>query len=84
MKNPNEQVDFQTDYLNDLVDGTAYGANLDARHIWYEWLNNRKENIQTYRDRGLINLFTGIRSPTHHTPFMEALDDSLECYLKLS
>jgi trimethylamine monooxygenase len=39
------------------------------------------ENILTYRDRSYPSTLTGTMAPVHHTPWMEALDDSMQAFL---
>jgi trimethylamine monooxygenase len=34
-----------------------------------------------YRDKSYRSLMTGTQSPPHHTPWLEALDDSMAAYL---
>ena len=34
-----------------------------------------------YGDQGFRSTLTGTVAPVHHTPWMEAMDDSLEDYL---
>jgi trimethylamine monooxygenase len=35
-----------------------------------------------FRDNGYKSVITGKMAPVHHTPWKEALDDSLESYLQ--
>ena len=35
----------------------------------------------TFRDYSFPSVMTGTPSPAHHTPWLYALDDSLEAYL---
>jgi trimethylamine monooxygenase len=76
---------FQGDYIQMLVDETDY-PNFDIegmRLTFLDWKNNKKENIMTFRDKSHKSLMTGTQSPAHHTPWLEALDDSLEAYLRV-
>ena len=36
----------------------------------------------TFRDNGYKSALTGTQAPAHHTPWKDALDDSLESYLQ--
>lgn len=36
----------------------------------------------TFRDHGYKSVITGTMAPQHHTPWKDALDDSLEVYLQ--
>jgi len=75
---------FQGDYIQMLVDETDY-PNFDIegmRLTFLDWKNNKKEDIMTFRDKSHKSLMTGSESPPHHTPWIDALDDSMEAYLK--
>lgn len=43
--------------------------------------HDKDVDILTYRDATVTSKFTKTKSPKHHTNFMLALDDSMECYL---
>ena len=43
--------------------------------------HHKAENILTYRERSFPSVLTGNVAPVHHTPWMKALDDSLEAFL---
>jgi len=45
------------------------------------WEHAKAENIMTFRDKPHTSAMTGCVAPVHHTPWMEALDDSMKCYL---
>ena len=42
----------------------------------------RFTDIMGFRDNAYRSVITGSMAPVHHTPWKEALDDSLESYLK--
>ena len=46
----------------------------------YSYLFQDKD-ILTYRDISFTSKFTSTKSPIHHTTFMTALDDSLQCFM---
>jgi len=48
----------------------------------YQWNDQRSENMFTYCDACYRSPVTGTMSPLHHTPWKDAFDDSLECYLR--
>ena len=59
---------------------------LDVDHVgelFKEWEHHKMEGILTYRDRFYPSTLTGTMSPTHHTVWMKALDDSLEAFLNV-
>ena len=35
-----------------------------------------------FRNHGYVSPMTGNKAPPHHTPWVDALDDSLESYLQ--
>ena len=35
-----------------------------------------------FRNHGYVSPMTGTKAPPHHTPWKDALDDSLESYLQ--
>ena len=52
MKNAHEQIDFQTDFVMDLVKEANYPANLDVAQIFYDW-HHDKVNIHSSEIRVL-------------------------------
>jgi trimethylamine monooxygenase len=84
-KNAFDQIDFQTEYVRDLLDKTDY-PDLDVDRVaklFKEWEHHKEEGILTYRDRAYPSTLTGTMSPSHHTAWMKALDDSLEAFLNI-
>lgn len=78
-----DHVDFQTDYIKDLISYTDYPAfNLDkVAEMFKSWLKDKEENILGYRDKVYTSVMDNTPAETHHTPWMKELDDSLERYL---
>ncbi len=76
-------IEFQGKYTMDLMALTDYpefdcsGSN----EAFFQWKKHKKENIMTFRDHGYKSALTGTMAPAHHTPWKDALDDSLESYL---
>ena len=78
-----EAIDYQTEYTRDLLQATDYPP-LDVDRVaelFKEWEHHKVEGILTYRDRAYPSVITGTMSPTHHTKWIEALDDSLATFL---
>jgi trimethylamine monooxygenase len=76
-------IKFQGDYIQMLIDETDY-PNFDIegmRQTFLSWKKDKKEDIMTFRNKSYASLMTGTQSPAHHTPWLDALDDSLEAYL---
>lgn len=76
-------IQFQGKYTMDLMAQTDYPDfdTAGAIQAFFEWKAHKKENIMTFRDHGYKSALTGTMAPKHHTPWINALDDSLECYL---
>lgn len=78
-------IRYQGDYVEELISETDYPsfdvqAAIDA---FMEWKKHKKKGIMTFRDHGYTSPMTGKKAPPHHTPWKDALDDSLEDYLKV-
>jgi trimethylamine monooxygenase len=78
-------IKFQGKYTMDLMAETDYPDfdTAGAIQAFLEWKGHKKENIMTFRDHGYKSALTGTMAPNHHTPWKDALDDSLECYLDI-
>jgi len=83
LKNADEEIDFQTDYVLDIARdcGPDFPWDLDVGDMFKEWHHHKDEDILTYRDKSFASKFTGTQSPVHHTNFMYALDDSLDTFM---
>ncbi|MBL4813222.1 MAG: NAD(P)/FAD-dependent oxidoreductase [Rhodobacteraceae bacterium] len=77
-------IRFQGAYVQELIDETDYPSfNVDgAIDAFMKWKAHKKTNIMTFRDNSYVSVITGTMAPVHHTPWKDALDDSLEAYLK--
>jgi trimethylamine monooxygenase len=83
LTNPFEAIDFQTDYVRDLLAATDY-PRLDVDEVarlFKEWEHHKVEGILTYRDRSYPSTITGTVSPAHHTTWIKAMDDSLQAFM---
>ena len=78
-----EEIDFQGDYTQELVDHTDYpDFNIpEVNRMFKEWKHHKKEDMMGYRNRGFPSTLTNTMAPVHHTPWIEALDDSMATYL---
>jgi trimethylamine monooxygenase len=75
---------YQGDYVKELIAETDYpDFDLEgACQAFKAWKGHKKQNIMTFRDNGYVSVITGTMAPKHHTPWKDALDDSLEVYLQ--
>ena len=83
LKTPFDGIDFQTDYMRDLLAATDY-PHLDVDKVaglFKEWEHDKEHSILGYRDCAYPSTLTGNMAPVHHTPWMQAMDDSLPTFL---
>ena len=77
-------IAFQGAYTMELMEMTDY-PHFDcvgANEAFYQWKKHKKQDIMTFRNHGYKSALTGTMAPEHHTPWKDALDDSLESYLQ--
>ncbi|KAJ7377842.1 hypothetical protein OS493_026410 [Desmophyllum pertusum] len=82
LKDADEQIDFQTTYVTDLVKESNYGYSLDVSEFLHAWFKYKMADITTYRDQSYTSKHTGTKSPVRDIPFMKAFDDSMQSFLK--
>ena len=82
-KDHNDEVDFQTAYVKELISATDYPEfDLDAvGKLFKQWLKDKEDNILEYRDKTYKSVITGTQAETHHTSWMDEMDDSFERFL---
>ena len=84
LETASEEIDYQGDYTQMLLDQTDYPAlNIpQINQMFKDWKGHKGDDIMGYRNLGFPSPVTGTMAPPHHTPWIEALDDSMEDYLK--
>ncbi|NRP75335.1 putative monooxygenase [Ensifer psoraleae] len=84
LEDAEQMIWFQGDYVKELLAETDYPSfDIDGvNRTFMEWEHHKAENIMGFRDHAYRSLMTGNLSPKHHTPWVEALDDSMEEYLR--
>ena len=77
-------IRYQGAYTGELIDETDYPSfDIEgANEKFFQWKKHKKENIMTFRNNGYESVMTGTMAPKHHTPWKDAMDDSLESYMK--
>ncbi len=85
LADPEQQIVFQGDYVQELIDDTDYPSfDIDGvNKTFFEWEHHKVENIMGFRNNAYRSLMTGTMSPKHHTPWLDAMDDSKESYLQI-
>lgn len=79
-----DAVDFQTAYVQDLMDCSDYPGfkAAEVAVLLKQWLRDKQEDVLSYRDKPHASVVTGTQAPVHHTRWMDERDDSLETFLK--
>lgn len=77
-------IKYQADYVKELVAETDYPSfDIDgASEAFFEWKKHKAKDIMAFRDNSYRSVITGSMAPVHHTPWKDALDDSMESYLE--
>lgn len=75
---------YQGDYVKELIADTDYPSfDVDgACEAFFEWKHHKVEDIMGFRNHSYKSVITGTMAPAHHTPWKDALDDSMEVYLQ--
>jgi trimethylamine monooxygenase len=77
-------IEYQGAYVQELIDLTDY-PSFDipgSNQAFFQWKDHKKAGIMTFRDNAYRSVMTGTVAPVHHTPWKDALEDSLESYLR--
>ncbi|NNF77653.1 MAG: NAD(P)/FAD-dependent oxidoreductase, partial [Rhizobiales bacterium] len=76
-------IEYQGAYTGELIAETDYPSFdiAGANEAFFQWKKHKKQDIMTFRNNGYKSVMTGTVAPVHHTPWKDALDDSLESYL---
>ncbi|MCA2012348.1 NAD(P)/FAD-dependent oxidoreductase [Cereibacter sphaeroides] len=77
-------IKYQADYVKELVAETDYPSfNIDgACEAFFEWKKHKMKDIMGFRNNSYASVITGTMAPVHHTPWKDALDDSMSAYLR--
>lgn len=77
-------IKYQGDYVKELIADTDYPSfDVDgACEAFFEWKHHKVEDIMGFRNNSYKSVITGTMAPKHHTPWKDALDDSMEAYLQ--
>ena len=58
-----------------------FDLDMAAKHF-KAWEHHKEESITGYRDKAFSSPCTGTMAPVHHTPWAEAMDDSMKTFLE--
>jgi len=84
LENAEQMIWFQGDNVKELIAATDYPSfDIEGTNrTFMEWEHHKAENIMGFRNNAYRSLMTQTMSPKHHTPWLEAMDDSMESYLR--
>lgn len=84
LESDEDKIRFQGSYVESLIEQTDYPKfDIEAvNQCFLEWEHHKHKDIMGFRDNSYRSIMTGTMSPKHHTPWVEALDDSMEEYLR--
>ena len=71
--------------MTELMSESDYPKKWDIRKtnaLFDQWLDAKKRNIMTFRDKTYTSIHTGIRSLRPKTPWLENFHSSLESFFK--
>ena len=79
-----DAIHYQGEYVKELIAATDYPSfDVDgACQAFYDWKQHKKDDIMGFRNHSYKSVITGTLAPAHHTPWKDALDDSMEAYLR--
>ncbi|WP_312531753.1 NAD(P)/FAD-dependent oxidoreductase [Paracoccus sp. (in: a-proteobacteria)] len=79
-----DAIQYQGDYVKELIAETDYPSfDVDgACAAFFEWKEHKKDDIMGFRNKAYRSVITGTMAPIHHTPWKDALEDSMESYLR--
>ncbi|GEL17387.1 NAD(P)-binding domain-containing protein [Pseudonocardia asaccharolytica] len=77
-------IAYQGAYVQELIAETDYPSfDIEGSdQAFFEWKKHKKEDIMGFRNHSYRSVMTGSMAPAHHTPWKDALEDSLESYLR--
>ncbi len=79
-----DAIQYQGDYVKELIAETDYPSfDVDgACAAFFEWKDHKKDDIMGFRNKAYRSVITGTMAPIHHTPWKDALEDTMESYLR--
>jgi trimethylamine monooxygenase len=83
LEDAEQMIWFQGDYVKELIGETDY-PRFDIETVnktFMDWEHHKAEDIMGFRNNAYRSIMTGNMQPVHHTPWLEAMDDSMETYL---
>ena len=79
-----DAIQYQGDYVQELISETDY-PSFDVQgacEAFFAWKDHKEDDIMAFRNKSYRSVITETMAPEHHTPWENAMDDSLEVYLQ--
>ena len=78
-----QMIWYQGDNVKELIAATDYPSfDIEGTNkTFMAWEHDKAADIMGYRNKSYRSLMTGNMQPKHHTPWLDAMDDSMESYL---
>lgn len=85
LEDSHDAIEYQGAYVQELIDLTDYPSfDIEgANEAFFEWKEHKKKDIMGFRNNAYRSVMTGTMAPIHHTPWKDALEDSMESYLRM-
>ncbi len=79
-----DAIRYQGEYVKELIAETDYPSfDVDgANEAFFQWKKHKAKDIMGFRNQSYKSVITGTMAPQHHTPWKDALDDSMASYLQ--
>lgn len=84
LESDEDKIRFQGSYVESLIKETDY-PHFDIEAVnqcFLQWEHHKHQDIMGFRNNSYRSIMTGTMSPKHHTSWVDALDDSMEEYLR--
>jgi len=78
-----DAINYQGHYVKELIAETDYPSfDVDgACEAFFKRKEHKKAGIIDFRNNAYKSIITGTMAPVHHTPWKDALEDSMKSYL---
>ena len=79
-----DAIRYQGRYIKELIAETDYPSfDVDgADEAFFQWKKHKAKDIMGFRNNSYKSVMTGTMAPQHHTPWKDALDDTMQSYLR--
>ena len=85
LETPNESIDFQAQYVRDLINATDYPDFPIEKQaeLLKSWLLDKQDDIMGFRNKSYRSTITGTMASKLPKPWLDIKDDSLEGFMSL-